>query len=100
MAMRGWCCVLIVLGLTTPLAACGDSNEASDASTTPVSSTSATTTPGCSPTRASAPGTRSTKFQWQGAQRDVQVTIPPAYDGKNPAPLLLDLHGFGSNGPE
>jgi polyhydroxybutyrate depolymerase len=45
-------------------------------------------------------GTHATKFPWQGTERDVQVTIPSTYDTEHPSPLLLDLHGFGSNGPE
>jgi polyhydroxybutyrate depolymerase len=98
--MRVWCCLAAVIALAAPLAACGDSDSTTEPSTTPVSNATPTTTTGCSPARSTAAGTSSTKFQWQGAERDVQLTIPPAYDGKEPSPLLLDLHGFGSDGPE
>lgn len=86
------------------LAACGDSGDGDASSTSSATSsssnTTSTTSPVCTPTRGAQAGTRSTKFQWQGAQRDVQITVPSKYDGAHRSPLLLDLHGFGSNGPE
>ena len=33
-----------------------------------------------------------------GGDRPVTVTVPRSYDRKKPAPLLLLLHGYGSNG--
>lgn len=34
---------------------------------------------------------------FQGRQRSWVLHVPPAYDGSAPRPLVLDLHGLGSN---
>jgi polyhydroxybutyrate depolymerase len=37
-------------------------------------------------------------MQLDGLERRYQLTIPPRYDGRRPAPLVFNLHGFGGTG--
>jgi polyhydroxybutyrate depolymerase len=30
---------------------------------------------------------------------EIPVTVPASYSGENPSPLIILLHGYGSNGP-
>jgi polyhydroxybutyrate depolymerase len=61
--------------------------------------TAATTeAPGCAPARAAEPGTSTRTTTHDDLERTYELTIPPAYDGTTPAPLVLNLHGFGSSG--
>ncbi|WP_177189835.1 extracellular catalytic domain type 1 short-chain-length polyhydroxyalkanoate depolymerase [Hymenobacter actinosclerus] len=39
-------------------------------------------------------------IRFGGAVRDYRLYVPKAYDGTRPVPLLLNLHGFGSNAAE
>ena len=75
--------VLLMVGFA---AACGDSESLSPEGST------------CTPSRETPAGTESRAYPWEGVERDVLVTVPPAYDGTQAMPLLLDLHGFGMTG--
>ena len=35
-----------------------------------------------------------------GAEHDVRVYVPTTYDGRSELPLVLNFHGFGSNGQQ
>jgi polyhydroxybutyrate depolymerase len=78
---------LVVAVLLVVAAAC----DTSESSTSPTPLT-------CDPPRSSAPGTRSATMPWHGVDRSVEITVPPGYDGTTPAPLILNLHGFGWDG--
>ncbi|WP_175470984.1 extracellular catalytic domain type 1 short-chain-length polyhydroxyalkanoate depolymerase [Hymenobacter psychrophilus] len=50
--------------------------------------------------RAQAQRTITGSIRFEGAVRDYRLYVPKAYDGTRPVPLLLNLHGFGSNAAE
>jgi polyhydroxybutyrate depolymerase len=53
---------------------------------------------GCAPARAAQPGTTERTLQQGDLQRRYLVTIPERYNGRKPAPVVLNLHGFSGNG--
>lgn len=55
----------------------------------------ATKSKGCG--RDAAPGTTTQQLSVDGAEREYQISIPEGYDPSQPAPLLLNFHGLGSN---
>ena len=44
--------------------------------------------------------TVSSSFEYDGAERAYKLYIPEIYDGARPAPLVFNLHGYGSNNLE
>ena len=44
--------------------------------------------------------TISSSFEYDGAEREYRLYIPASYDGIEPAPLVFNLHGYGSNGQD
>jgi polyhydroxybutyrate depolymerase len=58
----------------------------------------ATGAPRCMPARPSQPGTTQQTLPFGGLDRRYELTIPKRYDGRRPAPLVLNLHGFGGTG--
>jgi polyhydroxybutyrate depolymerase len=64
---------------------------ASDASTSSAA-------PQCTPARYQEVGVSQT-FPFGGEQRTYLLHVPATYDGRTPAPLVFDFHGFASNGP-
>jgi len=52
----------------------------------------------CAPARAAQPGTTERTLQQGDLQRRYLVTVPERYDGRKPAPVVLNLHGFSGNG--
>ncbi|MBT2559342.1 hypothetical protein J7E24_16250 [Hymenobacter sp. ISL-91] len=50
--------------------------------------------------RAQAQQTITGSIRFDGVVRDYRLYVPRAYDGTKPVPLLLNLHGFGSNNVE
>ena len=52
----------------------------------------------CAPARAAQPGTTERTLQQGDLQRRYLVTIPARYNGRKPAPVVLNLHGFSGNG--
>ncbi|HET8938097.1 MAG TPA: hypothetical protein VFN67_31855, partial [Polyangiales bacterium] len=55
----------------------------------------------CKPgTMALSPGDHMYSLDFGGMNRMYVLHVPPGYDGKKPVPLVFDLHGFSSNGPQ
>jgi polyhydroxybutyrate depolymerase len=52
----------------------------------------------CSPSRATDVGTTTRTLQQGDLQRRYLITIPERYNGRKPAPVVFNLHGFSSNG--
>ncbi|NVO31351.1 extracellular catalytic domain type 1 short-chain-length polyhydroxyalkanoate depolymerase [Hymenobacter lapidiphilus] len=50
--------------------------------------------------RAQAQRTITGSIRFEGTVRDYRLYVPRTYDGTKPVPLLLNLHGFGSNNVE
>lgn len=53
----------------------------------------------CSMGEVLKPGDDMHSIMFGGMTRTFIVHVPPKYDGKTPVPLVLDLHGFSSDGP-
>jgi polyhydroxybutyrate depolymerase len=51
----------------------------------------------CTPARRASPGTVQSTLPFGGLDRHYLLTIPPRYDGRSPAPLVVNLHGFGDD---
>jgi polyhydroxybutyrate depolymerase len=86
--------MLLVVAVLAAAACSGDdggSEPADDAA--PAAETS-----GCDPARSADAGTTQGSLEFDGDQRTYELSIPPGYDGTTPAPLLLNLHGFGGDG--
>jgi polyhydroxybutyrate depolymerase len=50
------------------------------------------------PAAALDPGNHNDRtLSYRGVERTYDLRLPPAYDGTTPIPLVLDLHGLGSN---
>jgi polyhydroxybutyrate depolymerase len=54
----------------------------------------------CSPARAHEPGTSNETFDFAGEERSYVLHVPPSYEGDAAVPLVLNLHGLGSNAGE
>jgi polyhydroxybutyrate depolymerase len=52
----------------------------------------------CSPARHAKAGTFERTLQYGGLDRHYLLTIPKRYDGRAPAPLVVNLHGFDGTG--
>ena len=52
----------------------------------------------CTPARPASAATVQATLPFGGLDRHYLLTIPPHYDGRSPAPLIVNLHGFGGNG--
>ncbi|MEX0750934.1 MAG: PHB depolymerase family esterase [Dehalococcoidia bacterium] len=103
--------LLALLATIVTLAACtGDDDSldvtgaptASDTPATPASNptgvTPSASSPGCRTSADPALGDSDHVMQSGGLQRTYVLHLPPTYDGATPLPLILNLHGFGSNG--
>lgn len=44
-----------------------------------------------------APGDHSYSLKFEGITHDLIVHVPPMYDGRSPVPLVVDIHGSGSD---
>lgn len=40
------------------------------------------------------------ELEHDGVTRSYELHVPPGYDGESPLPLVLNFHGFTSNGPD
>lgn len=112
--------VTVVIAAATMLAlllpACGGSegrDEASPSTSTPATSSSkvgsagpgaaAPSSPGCGrradvrAVRGAPPGDVERRFRSGGTQRVYRLGVPPGYDPDRPTPLVMNLHGSGSN---
>ena len=54
--------------------------------------------PACGTTKPHAPGDSNETITSGGIDRTYILHVPPQYDGTTQMPLVLNLHGFGSNG--
>jgi poly(3-hydroxybutyrate) depolymerase len=54
----------------------------------------------CKPGTALSPGDHMYDLEFGGRSRTFILHVPPGYDGKKAVPLVFDLHGFSSNGPQ
>lgn len=109
--MTGRWRALLAPMLLVALAACSGSSDAGAPTTESPTTTEATTTTGPAPTGTSGcgkqpdvarlggdgPGDVAATFTSGGAERVYRLSIPPGYDPDDPAPLLFNLHGSGSN---
>jgi polyhydroxybutyrate depolymerase len=96
--------LVLVVGATFAVASCSGDDSSTGVGAPPGSvGTTTTTEPapeGCDPARAAEPGTVRRQLVHDGLERAYELSVPPGYDGEEPAPLLLDLHGFGSDGAQ
>lgn len=54
----------------------------------------------CNDVEVLSPGDHMYSLEFDGITRMFIVHVPPGYDGKKPVPVVLDLHGFSSNGSQ
>ncbi|MEX1254686.1 MAG: PHB depolymerase family esterase [Dehalococcoidia bacterium] len=54
----------------------------------------------CSPARPREPGASNETFDFEGEERTYVLHVPPAYEGDAAMPLVLNLHGLGSDSNE
>ncbi|MCZ7524904.1 MAG: hypothetical protein M5U14_00035 [Acidimicrobiia bacterium] len=71
----------------------GPAADAAPATTAGASTTTAVTA--CDPARPAPSGRERRTTVHDGIEREYTLSIPASYDGATPAPLLLNLHGFG-----
>lgn len=74
-------------------AACTGSNDGRSTSTTR-EATHAAGAHACRPARPSTSTTGPQTFRFDGHDRTYLVALPPGYDGRTPAPLIFNFHGF------
>ncbi len=98
----------VLLAATLMASACGDGGGAKDDAASPTSTTAPSTTapPAVTDTEvsvdcASVPtGVSELVLDAGGAEHDVRVYVPTTYDGRSELPLVLNFHGFASNGQQ
>ena len=98
--------VCVLLAATLVASACGDGGGADDDAAAPTSTTapSRTAPPAVTDTDVSADcasvptGVSELVLDAGGAEHDVQVYVPTTYDGRSELPLVVNFHGFASNG--
>ncbi len=88
---------LLALGTASMLllAACG--NAEADTETTISSGGGAATSGSCT---AATPGVSTLTLTSGGNDYDVRFYVPSSFDGATTLPLVLDFHGYSSNGPQ
>lgn len=52
----------------------------------------------CEPARPAEPGSVDRTLEHNGLTREYRLSVPAGYDGTEPVPLVLNLHGFGGSG--
>jgi polyhydroxybutyrate depolymerase len=103
---RRWMAALVVL-VAMVMAAC-DSGPGTPGTTTQTSEPILTATPTevarpartsarCTPARPHEPGTFSETLTSGDLEREYILHVPPSYKGADATPLVVDLHGHGSN---
>jgi polyhydroxybutyrate depolymerase len=86
---------LVVLVLSACTSSGGDdAGSKASRSTTKSASTDATKSKGCAATAKVAPGEEKVTTTSGGAERWYFRHLPPSYDGTEPTPVVLDLHGY------
>jgi polyhydroxybutyrate depolymerase len=91
----------LAVALAVVLAACqsGDDTDAVDeaAPAGAAAPRTATASAVCEPALTADSGPNPTTITVDGLEREYVVHVPSGYDGTEPAPLVLNLHGFGGN---
>jgi len=82
---------LLALAVIAVVAGCSDDSGGDQATATTASAR-------CDTGEVPAPGTTTGTLTFDGTARTYELSIPDGYDGATPAPLILNLHGFGSSG--
>jgi polyhydroxybutyrate depolymerase len=86
---------LLSVALVAALAGCrGGVDDPHGNSATP---TGADATAVCDPPRSTDPGPVPRTISVGGLEREYVVHLPAGYDGTEPAPLVVNLHGFGGD---
>jgi polyhydroxybutyrate depolymerase len=89
--------VWVLVPLMLLAVACSDDGGSSaSSSTTTTSDTAGESATGCGAGADATAGTERLTVAYDGVDREVERTIPPAHDGDTPLPLLVSLHGFTS----
>jgi len=86
---------LLSTALATTAASWGGASGGSRATTSAPKSSSSEAAPGCE--GASGPGSSTLDLSIGGHTRIVIVHLPTGYSGKKPVPLILNMHGSGSD---
>jgi polyhydroxybutyrate depolymerase len=84
---------LLAAGLAVPACSNGDDDPTSGAGPAPSASTERRATRSCGVARV---GTTDEVLAFGGLDRTYRLTIPPGY-GEEPAPVVLNFHGFGGD---
>lgn len=77
-------------------AACSDdraSGSDADEGATGSTATIAESSPGCDPARPAEPGISEETYDHSGFERTYLLSIPEGYDGTEPAPVIVNMHG-------
>lgn len=83
-------CVVATVALLT---GCGVRSETTSEPVAPPPSSAAA----CSPARTTIAGTTSQTITVDGVEREYLLNVPPGYNGSQPLPLVMTLHGRGGN---
>ena len=86
-------CFCVLIAVASVLASCGDSGSGEGDASEPVLSA------GCDSGSVDQ-SVEHVDLQFGGEARSYELHVPPSYDGGDPVPLLLNFHGFTSNGPQ
>lgn len=82
---------------TTTATEADTADTASEAAEDSTTTTEAEPGDRCEPARAAGPGPVNATVAHDGLDRAYTVHVPDGYDGTTPAPLTLNLHGFGGS---
>ncbi len=77
-----------------PAAPAGAGAAAAAAAAGPAGTAAPATTAGCGAAPAAAPVAGPRVLRHDGAERTYLLALPTGYDGRTPAPVVLDFHGF------
>ena len=90
----------VLLAAALLASACGDGGDAADDGASSTSTTARSTTAPPVDCASVPTGVSELVVDAGGAEHDVRVFVPTTHDGRSELPLVLDFHGFGSNGQQ
>jgi polyhydroxybutyrate depolymerase len=85
---------MLAAALTACLAGACSGSSGRHAAPTTRETGHTTAAPACSPARAATPTAAPETFRFDGHDRAYLLALPPGYDGRTPAPLIFNFHGF------